>query len=278
MAEKTNIDPKTYIGLVSLNVRDFEELKHFYSQYLMLDILKENEKEVTLGYKNNEIVKLIKTSYSFPQFNSAGLYHLAILFEKRGRLSKVLKNILHKAPGSFSGSGDHGVSEAFYFTDPEGNGVELYYDRPKTAWTWIGDKVVMKTEYIDEKEYIKENINEEESDVKIGHIHLKVGGIPEAKEFYVDKLGFEIMAELSSALFVSAGKYHHHIGMNIWESKGASKRDDCLGLECFEIVIPKEYLTEFEEKLINNGIDYKNEDEKLTFTDPWNNKINIRIE
>ena len=129
------------------------------------------------------------------------------------------------------------MSKAFYFTDPEGNGVELYWDRDRTAWSWVHGSVEMATLYLDPNEFLQQNLTENAATdpviggARVGHVHLQVGDVQTAREFYVDRLGFEATAAFGdSALFVSAGGYHHHMAMNTWNSRGAGPRRLALGL------------------------------------------------
>src|SRR5690606_28037910 len=143
--------------------------------------------------------------------------------------------------GSFTGSADHLVSLAFYFDDPEGNGVELYWDRPREEWRWQDGSVAMDTLPLDPNGFIAEHrvapgdlaatgavaatgaaAAPGSAAASIGHVHLKVGNIDVARAFYVDTLGFEVtVGSWPGALFASAGGYHHHLGMNAWQSRGA---------------------------------------------------------
>jgi catechol 2,3-dioxygenase len=172
------------------------------------------------------------------------------------------------------------VSEAFYFYDPEGNGIELYYDRDPKTWKWENGTIQMATLYIDPLEYIQRYIVLEEKDTKtaMGHIHLKVGDITVAKQFYVDVLGFEVTAELPSALFVSVDQYHHHIGMNTWESFGAEKRNESLGLASFEFILSeKQDVEKLKDRLQKHAIPFDQEGDTCTFRDPWNTQIRIGL-
>jgi len=176
---------------------------------------------------------------------SSGLFHTAILFDTQAQLAAAVYSVGTKHPGTFTGSADHLVSQAFYFTDPEGNGIELYWDRDRTAWSWTHGQVEMATLYLDPNEFIGEHLTEagqadpSAGNAIVGHVHLSVGNVATAREFYVDRLGFEATASLGgAALFVSAGGYHHHMAMNTWNSAGAGKRRLALGLGEVDIVLP----------------------------------------
>lgn len=275
------IDPKTHMGLVTLNVKNLSEQEKFYTEIIQLEKLESNPGEVILGKSGNPIVKLVdSTALTPPPMGSAGLYHVAILFETREELATTIDNVLNKDPEAYSGSGDHSVSEAFYFYDIEGNGIELYYDRPRSEWVWENGKIKMGTMYIDEQSYIQKYKNSElttqNSKLQVGHVHLKVGDIGLAKEFYVGTLGFDITAEMPTALFVSAGGYHHHLGMNTWESFGAGKRGESIGLRNFEIIIPQNFLSNIENQLNSKGIAFEKINNQISFSDPWGNNINLK--
>ncbi|HAN23267.1 MAG TPA: glyoxalase, partial [Microbacterium ginsengisoli] len=150
--------------------------------------------------------------------------HTAILFESRAALAAALYSVARHAPQTFTGSADHLVSQAFYFTDPEGNGIELYWDRARTAWSWTHGQVEMATLYLDPNAFLSEHLTEQAAAgstagdaASVGHVHLSVGDVATARAFYVDTLGFDATASMGNqALFVSAGGYHHHMAMNVW--------------------------------------------------------------
>jgi catechol 2,3-dioxygenase len=236
---------------------------------------------VVLGKDTKPLVVLhTREDLHRPHATHAGLYHFAMVFSSRGDLARTINRILKTTPHLFTGSADHLVSEAFYFNDPEGNGIELYFDRDRTEWQWENGQIKMATLYIDPIEYLERNIvlEEEGSELKMGHFHLKVGDIEAAKKFYIDILGFEKTAELPGALFVSVGGYHHHIGMNTWESRGAEKRNPSLGLHRIEFVFSeKGDVEELKKRLKENHIEFKEEQNTLLFHDSWKNEIVITI-
>ncbi len=270
------------IGPVELNVNNLAFMRNFYSDILKLKIISESKSSVTLGKNNKPLITLHEREDLPPaSHREAGLYHFAILFSSRKDLAETIHHILKNAPEHFSGSGDHLVSEAFYFYDPERNGIELYFDRDRTEWQWEKGQIKMATLYIDPVKYIQSNLVLEDTntEVEMGHIHLKVGDIAKAKAFYVNILGFEVTAELPGALFVSVGGYHHHIGMNTWESLEAEERYDSLGLNRFDLILPEK--VEFEsikESLKKNNINFQEETEYIQFFDPWKNQIRISFQ
>lgn len=181
--------------------------------------------------------------------------------------------MLQKYPGKFTGSADHLVSKAFYFDDPEGNGVELYWDRDRSEWSWVHGSIEMDTIFLDVNHFLQENLNNEiiNEDKKVGHVHLSVGAIPVAEEFYVKMLGFEKTLNWGgSALFVSAGGYHHHMAMNTWRSQGAGKRQLALGLGNIEIKLEnKDQIAETKDRLNFHKLDLLTESDSVKVNDPW---------
>ncbi len=266
------------MGVTELNVKSVELMEAFYNEYVGLEILTKSDKKVVLGYKERPIIVLNRSEEPKSSPGSAGLYHNAIVYASRGELARTVKKMLDKAPQYYAGTADHLVSEAFYFTDPEGNGLELYFDKEKSTWEWQDGKIKMDSIYIDPIAYINKYTSEYESLEKhMGHVHLKVGNIEEAKTFYVETVGFDITAELGSALFISVAGYHHHIGLNTWESNGAGKRVPSLGLKSFELILDKiQDLTTLKNRLNKKNIPYNEKEGIIIVNDPWNNQIVVK--
>jgi catechol 2,3-dioxygenase len=277
---KNTIHPKTDVGEVTLFVKDLSRMASFYVDAVGLEVLNKTNTEISLGFGENKILRLLhKKDYSDPKSGEAGLYHTAILFEHQHHLANTIFNVFQKERDAFEGSGDHFVSQAFYFRDPEGNGLELYYDRPKSEWKWQDGKILMGTEYIDPEKFLMEHLDKQKPNAKVktGHVHLKVGDIEKAKGFYVDVLGFDITGEFPSALFISAGGYHHHLGLNIWESFNAEERSESIGLASFEILLPNaEEMENIQESLSQNHIKFEKTVDQIITKDPWGNKIVIK--
>lgn len=281
----------THMGAVTLYVADLDAVADFYHRGVGLDILWQEGAVATLG-RGNEVVLFLeqRPELARAQMGSAGLYHTAILFNTEAELAAALYSTATKFPGSYTGSADHLVSNAFYFNDPEGNGVELYWDRPREEWEWNqSGEVKMATIWLDPNRFIERNLLDAEGaeigvtamkgikPASVGHVHLQVGNIPEARDFYVDKLGFDVTAALGNqALFVSAGGYHHHLGMNTWNSAGAGMRSPALGLGQMAIVLPSSNdLDAVEQRLKDHQIQVANDGKSLEVRDPWGNLIKI---
>ena len=271
------------MGAVTLLVGDLDAMTKYYRDAVTLSVLDAQGDTVTLGRAGLPLVILRReASLKHAAPGSAGLFHTAILFESQTALAAALYSVAQHAPGTFTGSADHLVSEAFYATDPEGNGVELYWDRTRTEWSWTHGQVEMATLYLDPNDYLKTHLTEEASlgstvldAASIGHVHLSVGDVATARAFYVDALGFDATASLGNqALFVSAGGYHHHMAMNVWNSRGAGPRMPALGLGRVDLVLPTgDDLGELGARLAHHGFAVRNDGQTLSFDDPWNNAL-----
>lgn len=260
----------------TLAVADLSKMRTFYHEHIGLDILEGTADRIILGRDQTPIIELLsRPKLAFAPPNAAGLFHNAILFSSRGDLARTVGGIITKTPQLYSGTGDHLVSEAFYFNDPEGNGLELYFDRPAETWQWHDGQVKMDTLYIDPIGYIQSHASERAStDKKIGHVHLKVGDVSRARKFYVDTLGFDITADIGSALFVSVAGYHHHIGLNTWMSLGAPQRSETIGMASVAITLGSESdVTQLASRLERNNISFRYQHGILTTADPWNNTL-----
>lgn len=281
--QTSTLTKRLEVGTVELYVSNIKKEKDFFVDLVGLEVLEDSDSEITLGFDEREVVKLLLTK-ELPAFNvkNAGLYHIAIVFESRSALAQAVERILIEDNNKFLGSSDHVVSEAFYFSDPEGNGVELYYDRDPKSWVWQDGKVMMGSTYIDPLLYIqKYKISSESAAKKMGHIHLQVGDIEKAKQFYVENLGMHITAEMPTALFVSDGLYHHTIGMNTWNSDGALQRPETLGLKQFTLLLDSEEdITKLLQRLDSGNISYTYSDiqKSIKLEDPWRNNIIIGVE
>ncbi|AZC12720.1 MULTISPECIES: VOC family protein [unclassified Microbacterium] len=273
----------TAMGPVTLLVGDLDAMTRFYRDVVTLEVLGAEGDTVTLGRAGRAIVILVHAPElrHAPQ-GAAGLYHTAILFESQAALAAAVYSVARQAPQTFTGSADHLVSQAFYFTDPEGNGIELYWDRERTEWSWTHGRVEMGTLFLDPNAFLREHLTEDAAagatardTAGVGHVHLSVGDIASARAFYVDGLGFAETADLrGSALFVSAGGYHHHMAMNVWNSRGAGPRMPALGLGRVDLVLPDaDDLGELGERLQHHGVAVRDDGRGLSFDDPWRNAV-----
>ena len=276
--------PDTAMGAVTLRVADLEAMTSYYRDAVTLRVMDERAGTVVLGRGTSPIVILEhapELRHASPR--AAGLFHTAILFPTEAALAAAVYSVASRHPNTFTGSADHLVSKAFYFTDPEGNGVELYWDRERSEWSWVHDRVEMATLVLDPNAFLQDHLTEAVlasaplGAAAVGHVHLSVGDIPSARQFYVHELGFETTAELGpQALFVSAGKYHHHMAMNTWNSAGAGRRQLALGLGLVRIELPtRDDLGALEDRLRHFAVPVQDDGRTLGFGDPWDNRIEV---
>jgi len=266
------------MGAVTLWVANLDTMIRYYREGVGLQLLSHVGNRAVLGFKDLEILILEhKPLMKHASPHEAGLFHTAILFPSQAALAKAVASVARQYPGNFTGSADHLVSKAFYFNDPEGNGVELYWDRDRSEWSWVHGSIEMDTIFLDPNQFLSEHLTDSpvEEDKKVGHVHLSVGSIPAAEEFYVKMLGFErTMSWGNAAIFVSAGGYHHHMAMNTWRSKGAGKRQLALGLGKVEIVLDsQDQVLETKDRLDFYKLDTSLDSNVAKVEDPWGNII-----
>lgn len=223
------LDPNMQLGYVQLRVQSIETQKRFY-QALGFNVLSESSTEVIFGAGSSEPILILTADQDvIPKPpRTTGLYHFAILVPSREDLAYMVGNLMKiKAP--FSGAGDHLYSEAFYLTDPEGNGIEIYRDRPRNEWDIKDDgTIATDTLPVDFNSIMALYDPEREwtgfpKGTILGHMHLTVSNLnDELSRFYLEALGFDLKTNfMGSAYFMSAGGYHHHIAANVWSGIGA---------------------------------------------------------
>lgn len=279
------IHKETKIGAVALTVRDLPRLLAFYQERLGLKLHRQEGSLAVLGAGREDLLFLFADpEASRPERRATGLYHFAILVPGRPQLALAL-NHLANTQTSLQGFSDHLVSEAIYLADPEGNGIEIYRDRPRDQWPRLNGQIQMATNPLD----IQAILNELPADAPkeyvldpgttIGHIHLHVSTLPETELFYRDVLGMELMVRYGhNADFFSAGGYHHHIGANTWAGVGAPPPPKgAAGLRWYEISVPDETaLTEVTGRLARAGISPTPHDRGMLVLDPAQNTILLR--
>jgi catechol 2,3-dioxygenase len=282
------LDPATQVGLLSLAVANLERSVTFYRDALGFAVLERGVSQATLGAGDAPLLLLTEEpgAKPWPQDRQSftGLYHFAILVPTRADLGRWLQHWLELGL-PLPGQGDHLVSEALYLSDPDGNGIEIYRDRPRSEWRWVNGRVQMASDPVDIRGVLEEAQREDQpwrgmaAGTRLGHMHLQVGDIPRAEAFYHDVLGFDVVARMPSALFVSAGGYHHHIGMNTWQSRGAGPAPaGFAGLRFFTIESPTE---EARANLVGRvraaGLEAREHDGVVAVDDPWQNRILLTV-
>ncbi|MEC4568214.1 VOC family protein [Paenibacillus sp. CMAA1739] len=279
-----HLHDKTKIGQVSLKVSNLERSIQFYTEVVGLQLLRQtaDTAELTVDGKHPLLIlNYVENAVILSRQSAAGLYHFAILLPNRVALGLSLRNLL--AHEIEIGQGDHDVSEALYIHDPDNNGIEIYADRPRDQWKKDANGYyMMGTDPVDAEGLIaiSENLPWQglPQGTVIGHVHFHVSNLLTAQQFYCDVLGFDITCRYgSSALFVSAGGYHHHMGLNIWAGEGAPPApEQAAGLNYFELVVPdQQELDAITARLAAAGYGWQERDSAIYVTDPF--RIQIKL-
>ena len=266
---------KIYLAEAVLNVKNLARQTAFFTQIIGLEIRTQTETEVILGAGGKDLVHLIQTNREEAVKSSYGLYHMAILLPTREDLADVFKHIA-ELNYPFVGAADHGYSEALYLEDPEGNGIELYRDKPVADWDIREDgRIIGVTEELSAQEIYDMGRKVEPFvialDTRMGHIHLSVKDSQLATTFYQAVLDLSDKFTISSASWIASGDYHHHLAVNEWGGKALAKRDkDMPGLAYYVVEVEKkEDLVAIAEKAKANGAPVKwLSSNDFTFEDP----------
>jgi catechol 2,3-dioxygenase len=280
-ADQPPIEP----GAVRLRVADLASQREFYERALGLRTLDDGEGIVTLGVDETSVVELV-SSPAAPQRppGTTGLFHLAILVPGRAALAEAFARVAG-AGWRLTGASDHLVSEALYLNDPEGNGIEIYRDRPRSEWRYDGGGLQMSTLPLDLDGLLGELPGSDSADAgmlagtRIGHVHLNVADIGVAEDFYAGLLGFDVTVRgYPGALFLSTGDYHHHVGVNTWAGPGApAPPEGSRGLVWFELrVADAGTVEELCARLEGSGAEVEAVPEGVGTRDPSGNGILIR--
>jgi catechol 2,3-dioxygenase len=273
------LNPEMTLGPVSLKVRDLGSMLSFYEKDLGLIALRRDNEVVELRPSKSAepiiVLRHVPRAERAPD-DAAGLYHYALLVPDRRSLAAAYLAI-GNAGIIFDGFADHLVSEALYLTDPEGNGIEIYADRTRSHWKFDEDGYVdMTTQPLDIDSLLREvpdarrdGLKAIADATKVGHIHLKVTDLQRSITFYSSVMGLDLMRYYESAAFLSVGRYHHHIGMNTWESLGGKPAErNWAGLEHVIITVPQENLNELSTMLADSPIAHNEGNGQLFISDP----------
>lgn len=281
------IHPDTDIGPVTLSVSSLEQSTDFYTQALGLQVREQSEGQLLLGTDSETLLELHERTGARHEPGRTGLYHFALLVPTRLDLARVLQNLIRQQV-PLTGFADHHVSEAIYLPDPDGHGIEIYRDRLRSEWRDAQGQFYMTTDPLDVEGLLAEiKKSPAEGDwlglpegTAMGHIHLHVHDLPQALHFYHDLLGFDIMLNWSSAAFVSAGGYHHHIGLNIWAGQGAPPPPpDSLRLLNYQIRLPDEAARRKAlQRLEEAGYAFQPENGQVRLQDPSENPISLVLQ
>jgi len=229
------------IGRVALRVADLARVRTYYERAIGLRALS----ETSLGVDGTPLIELVDDPAAPPAPpGSTGLFHLALLVPDRPSLARAVQRVVG-AGERFTGASDHFVSEALYLRDPEGNGIEIYADRPRSQWEYEpSGEIRMGTVALDLDGVMAELPGGDDPGMPdgtvVGHVHLHVADLGAAEAFYAGRLGLDVMVRgYPGALFLARGGYHHHIGLNTWQGEGAPPPPPgSRGLVDFELVLP----------------------------------------
>jgi catechol 2,3-dioxygenase len=234
--------PSLRLAAVHLTVSDLERSVSFYETVLGLRRHRRDGAEASLGAGEDDLLLLREERGARPPGRHAGLFHFAVLVPSREELARSLRRLLETRT-AIQGASDHLVSEALYLPDPDGLGIEIYADRPREAWSFDGGELRMDTLPLDLDDLLAlapEADGPVAPGTVVGHVHLHVSRLEPALAFYRDVVGLEVMTHFgSSAAFLSAGGYHHHLGINTWRGVGVPPApEDVAGLRHWTVLLP----------------------------------------
>ena len=274
-----SLNAPVHPGAPTLVVRDLAGVGRYYEETIGLHRIDADSESMRLGAGGVTLLVLRRRpSAEQEPPGLAGLYHTAFLVPSRAELGAWLRAAI-KARVAFDGASDHLVSESLYLSDPEGNGIEVYADRQRAGWRWAGKIVEMATNPIDADGILADGAalpdrgSRVPDGTRVGHVHLRVGGIPEAERFYEQVLGFDITRRRPGATFFSTGRYHHHLAANVWESQGSPRRPGTTtGLASVELIARDAAAFDATaERLLAAG--GKRQGDRISADDPWGNVV-----
>lgn len=255
-----------HVSNITLLVKDFHRSLEFYVEILGLSILEKSKHKVVLSANlKDPLITLLEDRNALPPDITLGLYHFALLVPNRKELAKMVQELIIKRY-PLSGASDHGVSEALYLDDPDGNGIEIYCDKDVKDWPVEHGKMTMFTIRLSLDELLQELTKDDvferiHAETIIGHLHFHVDNLETAKSFYSTALGFdETLSFMDSAIFLASAGYHHHIGLNTWNGHAPLNKKKQVGLKSYVLNVPHHLypslirnLTHFQASLIIDG-------------------------
>jgi len=294
-----SLPAETRLGRVTLTVSDLDAVLPFYRDVVGLRVREQGDGRAVLGTAADaggtvevddsaggavatDLLVLEEDPDAGPRpSNAAGLFHTAFLFPSRSALGDALTRV-RDAGARLTGASDHRVSEALYLRDPEGNGVELYRDRPRGEWPEADGEVEMDTLPLDVDALLADRAGDADAagdpapaGTTVGHVHLEVTDLDAAEAFYVDAAGFDVRQRMGTdALFLAAGGYHHHVGLNTWNRRGAPTTGR--GIARFEVIAPDgDALEAVRESFVAAGVEVTEDAGALVVRDP--DGIGVRV-
>lgn len=277
------IHPATTIGVVTLTVADLARSLAFYQENIGLTVQMQTPTEALLGVGTNALLRLQALPGARYAPRTTGLYHFALRVPSRLELARTIEN-LARTRTTVDGASDHTVSEAIYLHDPDRHGIEIYRDRPREAWYDSAGNFLIDTRRLDIEGVMAELAADAQPwqglhpATDMGHIHLRVADVKRTSDFYLRVLGFDRMADMGTALFISAGSYHHHIGMNVWAGVGVPAPScDAARLLMYEILLPDdEVLAAMLQRVAAVGIQPVQQEAGWLVHDPSHNGVLLR--
>ena len=237
--------PNLYTSHVQLKVSDLERSLAYYTAIIGFQVLNQTKDTAYLTVDGtSSLISLVEVKNAVSPQGFTGLYHFALLLPTRKDLGNLVQHFIQH--NVRLGAADHEVSEALYLNDPDGNGIEIYIDRPEQDWAWTHDGLVhMTTEQLDFQPILAEadgNWTGLPAGTVMGHIHLSVSDLSKTEDFYTNVLDYQVVCRYGNqALFISTGHYHHHIGLNTWQSNGRpALPDHAAGLKSYTVVLKDE--------------------------------------
>lgn len=277
---RARIHPETRMGPVHYTVSDLQRMTAFYRDVLGFALLRRERETASLGASDRELLRLTARRGARRVGGTTGLYHTAFLVPTRWDLAHLVRQIAERSV-PIHGTSNHGTHLAIYLPDPEGNGIELAWDFPRDVWPMKDGALELESmprEGVDIDDLMSELDRDPSEwrglaeDTVVGHVHVHVSDLGASERFYHEILGFDVTMKSASfgGLFVSAGGYHHHIGMNIWRGVGAPVApEDATGLRTFSVLLPdEEALTRVVARLADAGVEAESEDGGALVRDP----------
>jgi len=272
------------VGPVELAVTSLERSTGFYETAIGLEVHRREDGRAALGAGGEDLLVLVEKRDARPAGRHAGLYHFALLHPSRLELARAAQR-LAATRTRISGASDHGISEAIYLPDPDGNGIELAADRGREHWGDLRDPTTIGGPEPLDVAGLMDLVADEgthptvDAGLVVGHVHLHVGDVERGLAFYRDVIGFEVMTRLDSAAFVAAGGYHHHLGFNVWRGRNvAPVPAGTVGLRHWTIVLPADAAAALRERVIAAGAPYEDGPDGLLVRDPWDIPLLVATE
>lgn len=282
----TRLADATRLGAVHLTVTRLDTSVAFYQDSIGLRLHRREDPVAVMGAGGEDVVVLHEEPTARPAGRHAGLFHFALLFPTRAELARVAVRLADRRT-PVDGLSDHGTHEAIYLPDPDGNGIELAADRPRDQWPELGGNAgyAAGPAPLDVEDLLRTVSGEEprrhaERDLRMGHVHLHVGDLDAATRFYLEGIGFELMAQLPTARFVAAGGYHHHVGFNVWRGVGVGPAPaDAVGMRHWTLLLAGESeLEALRERLAGIGVAVSEQPGGLLARDPSGNALLAKVD